>query len=171
MSGDVDPTHPIIQKLVALKDASYGELLRLHGRPVTGADAFVRDFAKTFDIEDANAIASTGNFKDIATFLAMHNLTDLFPDERIIDGARVTHPKPHPEGFDKAFRTLALPEDARQSVVAFEDDPRGMLAARKAGLFVCAITTRYSREVLEGVEAQPDYIADSYDEFRDYFKM
>jgi phosphoglycolate phosphatase-like HAD superfamily hydrolase len=46
-----------------------------------------------------------------------------------------------------------------------------MLSARKAGLYVCAITTRYSREELGRVEARPDLIADSFAQFREYFKL
>lgn len=171
IDGDVDPTHPIIQELVRLKDESYGNLLEEHGLPVIGADVFVRDFAAYFGLEDKNAVASTATLRDIKAFLAKHDLVSLFPDERIIDVAQVTHPKPHPEALEKAFRTLNLPESARTNVIAFEDDPRGMLSARKAGLYVCAITTRYSREILSDVEAKPDYIADSFAEFREYFGL
>lgn len=171
LSGEVDAQHPVIQRLVALKDEAYGKLLLTDGRPVLGADTFVRDFSEAFDLKDKGAIASTANLRDINTFLAMHNLSDLFPDERIIDVSRVTHPKPHPEAFDKAFRSLGLHDNQRAHTIAFEDDPRGMLSARKAGLFVCAITTRYSADFLASIEAKPDYIANSYAEFRDYFGL
>ncbi len=171
MTGDIDPHNPIIKRLVELKDDAYGKLLTVHGRPVLGADSFVRDFSHTFGLDDKNAIASTAILRDIKTFLRMHDLAPLFPDERIIDASRVTHPKPHPEAFDKAFQSLSLPEHARRSTIAFEDDPRGMLSARKAGLYICAITTRYSADFLASIEAKPDYIASSYAEFREFFGM
>ena len=171
LSGDIDPNHSLILQLIELKNTEYAKLLMLHGKPVKDADTFVRDFASHFNIEDKNAVASTAILADIQTFLDMHNLAYLFPDERIVDVARVEHPKPHPEAFDKAFLSLGLPEHERGNVVAFEDDPRGMLSARKAGLYVCGITTRYSKEFLMKVEARPDYVADSFQELRGHFRL
>ena len=55
--------------------------------------------------------------------------------------------------------------------LTYDPDPRGMLSARKAGLYVCGITTRYPREFLADIEAKPDVIADSYAEFREYFEL
>jgi len=171
LTGEVDPTHPLILELVALKDEEYGRLLPLYGRAVEGADSFIRDFSAHYNLNGSNAIASTGIMRDIKTFLAMSNLTEFFPDDRIIDVAKVSQPKPNPEAFDRAFLSLNLPESARSQVVAFEDDPRGIASALKAGLFVCAITTRYPREHLEALDAKPHLIADSYAEFRKHFGL
>lgn len=171
LTGDVDPLNPLIIDLIALKNESYATALALYGKPIKGADDFVRDLASQYNIEDKNAIASTAILFDIQTFIDKYNLTYLFPDERIIDISRVSRPKPDPEAFDTAFRRLNLPDTARSNVVAFEDDPRGMLSARKAGLYVCGITTRYPREFLQKVEAKPDVIADTYEEFRQYFDL
>lgn len=171
LTGDVDPTHPLILELVALKDEAYGKLLPLYGRAVEGADSFVRDFSAHHSIDSYNAIASTATLRDIKTFLGMTDLTVLFPDERIIDVAKVSQPKPDPEAFNSAFLALGLPESARGKVVAFEDDPRGIASAREAGLFVCGITTRYSREFLENLDSAPHLVADSYAEFRKHFGL
>lgn len=171
VSGDVDPNHPLIQELVRYKDAAYAKLLVTRGKPITGADTFVRDFATQYEIEHTLAIASTATLADITAFLGASGLSHLFPATRIVSGADVTHPKPHPEGFNKAFHSLGLPDDMRGHVIALEDDPRGMLSARKAGLYVCGITTRYTRDQLEQTEAQPDLIVDSYAELSDIFKL
>ncbi len=171
LNGAVNPLHPDIMRLLELKNEAYAALLAIHGKPITGADTFVRDFAAHFAITDKNAIASTATLRDIETFLATFSLSDFFPDARIVDVGRITHPKPHPEAFDKAFLSLGLPESQRRNVAAFEDDPRGMLSARKAGLYVCAITTRYPREFLAACEAQPDFIADNYAELREHFGL
>lgn len=171
LAGDVDPTHPLILELVALKDELYGKLLPVHGRAVDGADSFVRDFSLHHGIDSYNAIASTATMRDIKTFLGMAHLTEFFPDERIIDVAKVDKPKPDPEAFNSAFLSLGLPESARSQVVAFEDDPRGIASARKAGLFVCGITTRYPRESLAALDDTPHLIADSYAEFREHFGL
>lgn len=171
LAGEVDPTHPHIRQLIEIKNQIYGELLAQHGAPIAGADDFVRAFSTHNGIDDKNAIASTAVIENINTFLGKFGLSHLFPDYRIFDVERVAHPKPHPEAFDKAFLSLDLPESARPNVAAFEDDPRGMLSARKAGLYVCAITTRYSRAALAACEAQPDVIADSFAEFRQHFGL
>lgn len=171
VTGDIDPRHPLVQELVSLKNIAYAKLLATSSRPVDGADSFVRDFAATHAIEQKLAIASTATREDINTFLASCQLGHLFPSSRIYSGADVAHPKPHPEVFDKAFRSLGLPSEVRKDVIAFEDDPRGMLSARKAGLYVCAITTRYTREQLATIETRPDLIVDSYAELRDALQL
>ena len=71
-----------------------------------------------------------------------------------------------PEAFDKAFLTLKLPEESRSHVLAFEDNPRGVMSAKAAGLYVCCITTMYSKEQLLALDVAPDLVADSYAEFR-----
>jgi len=172
LRGDnFDPHDPLIEEMLAIKNKAYAEMLVQHGRPHSGAIEFVRDLASHYSLGTTNAIASTATGDDIRTFLRMTQLTDLIPDDHIIAVENVEHPKPNPEAFDKAFRSLGLPESARSRVPAFEDDPRGMLSARKAGLIVCAITTRYSREFLEQVDAKPDFIADSFAEYRDVFHL
>lgn len=171
VAGNVDPANPLILELIALKDEAYALSLAKYGKPIQGADDFVRDLATQYGIEDTNAIASSAILRDIKAFLDSCNLTYLFPDDHIIDVSRVAHPKPDPEAFDTASRRLTLPDSLRGNIVAFEDDPRGMLSARKAGLFVCGITTRYPREFLEQTEAKPDLIADSYAEFREHFDL
>jgi len=161
--------HPLIQSLIKHKNSAYAKLVATSGRPVAGADTFVRDLAERHELDRRLAIASSATYADISTFLTTWNLADLFPDTRIISGSDVAHPKPHPEAFNRAFASLGLPEDARRAVIALEDDPRGMLSARQAGLYVCGITTRYTRQQLEQIEAKPDLIVDSYAELRDAF--
>lgn len=171
INGEFNPTDPLILDLVALKNEAYALTLAEFGKPIEGADDFVRDFAAQYGIEDKMAIASTAVLRDIKAFLESCNLTYLFPDDRIIDVSRVSRPKPDPEAFDTAFRRLMLPDRLRDNVVALEDDPRGLLAARKAGLYVCGITSRFSRKELEQAEAKPDFIFDTYAELREHFDL
>ncbi len=166
-----DPKHPYIQEMLAIKNTAYAELLATYGRPITGAIEFVRDLSRQYNLGDYNGVASTATRPDVLTFLGMTGLNDLIPYHHVIAYEDVERPKPDPEGFNKAFLSLDLPERYRSRVFAFEDDPRGMLAARKAGLAVCAITTRYTREFLQTVEAKPDFIADNYAEFRRLFSL
>jgi beta-phosphoglucomutase-like phosphatase (HAD superfamily) len=47
-------------------------------------------------------------------------------------------------------------------VLAVEDDPRGIMSAKAAGLFTAAITTRHSHASLETLAVAPDVTVDSY---------
>lgn len=165
VAGDnINRQHPLLLEMGHLKEVLHEVILRKDGQEVHGATTFVR----TLDhghLAGKLAIASTACRRDIDVFIDMASLGDVFPDERIISRERFTHAKPHPEPFDMAFATFGLPEDARPYVAAFEDDPRGIMSAKAAGLFTCAITTRFSRDELAGLEVAPDLIADSYEEF------
>ncbi len=92
-------------------------------------------------------------------------MTSLFPSNRVKTKESITHPKPNPEVFNLAFDSLGLPESDRAAVYAFEDDPRGIMAARAAGLYVCAITTLYTRDDLMSLQIPPHVVADTYEEF------
>lgn len=173
ISGEADSEvinldHPLLKEIVQLKNELHEDVLREHGKEVPGAVAFVQGLA-ALGLQDKLAIASMAVRRDVNLFLDMTGLTPLFPAERIQTVENVTHPKPHPEVFNLAFESLHLPESARGSVCAFEDDPRGIIAAKAAGLFTCAITTRFNRSVFESLEIAPDLIADSYQEFSELF--
>lgn len=159
-----DPNNKIFQEIVALKNKMHEKILREEGEEVPGASAFVRALAAN-GFEGKLAIASTAVRRDIDIFLEKMALTNLFPDARIISKDKLTHAKPHPEAFNKAFDTLGLPPDAKTKVMAFEDDPRGIMSAKAAGMCVFAITTRYSRKKLAELDVPPDFIADSFAEF------
>lgn len=163
--GDViDHSHPLLLEITDLKNQLYERILIEEGEEVPGASQFVRDLAAN-GLEGKLAIASTAVRRDIFIFLDKMALTPLFPDKQIISLEHVTHPKPHPEAFDLAFKTLGLPNSARSKVLVFEDDPRGIAAAKAAGLHVFAITTAHDREVLAKCLTPPDHVADSYAEF------
>lgn len=168
VAGEQQPEHPLLREIVTLKDTLHEKVLWEHGKEVPDASAFVRALALR---GVATAIASTAVRRDIDIFLQKFSLQSPFPDTRIVSKENVTHYKPHPEVFETAFRTLGLDESERAHVLAFEDDPRGIMAAKAAGLYTCAITTRYPREQLARLEAAPDVIADSYQEFADIFDL
>lgn len=168
VGDEIDHDHPLLQEIVGTKNTSHLELLRQHGREVPGAVAFVRALGDA-GLRDHLAIASTAVRPDVEIFLDMTGLRDLFPEDRIITKEKTTHHKPHPEAFNLAFNSLQLPDSDRSAVCAFEDDPRGIMAAKAAGLYVCAITTRFDRASLASLETAPDVIADSYVEFANHF--
>lgn len=161
---EIDPANQLFQEMVSRKDELFEHLLRTHGRPVPGAVEFVSKMAERVS-RNFLAIASTAIRRDIDIFLESSGLGAYFTPDHIISKADVTHPKPNPEAFDKGFRVLGLPERARGNVLAFEDNPRGIMSAKAAGLYTCAITTIHSRESLAAQPVAPDLIAGSYAEF------
>lgn len=160
--------HPLLKEIVKLKNELHEDILMTKGEEVPGASAFVRGLAE-LGIADKLAIASTAVRRDVDLFLGKTGLEALFPPERIKTKEDITHPKPNPEVFNLAFDSLGLSEADRNEVCAFEDDPRGVMAAKAAGLFTCAITTRFSREELQSLEVPPDLIGESYKEFSELF--
>lgn len=163
-SGDIiEKSNPLFREIVDLKDALHEETLRTLGGEVPGASRFVRSLAK-HGMTGRLAIASTAIRRDITIALEILALSDLFPDECIISKDRFTHPKPHPEAFQLALASLDLNTPPEQ-ILAFEDDPRGIMSAKATGLFTCAITTRYTKKALQGLVVAPDLIASSFAEF------
>lgn len=131
---------------------------------VPGAVNFVRNLA-TYGLAKHLAIATTATRSEVDIFLEKYALFGLFPNEHLITTENTTRAKPDPEPFDKAFKSLELTEAARPFVLAFEDNPRGIQSINNAGLYACAITTRYSATDLAAGDYRPQVIADSYAQF------
>lgn len=169
VTGDeIDDAHPLLQEIVETKHKMHHTFLRKFGREVPGAINFVRTMHRR---GVPQAIGSAAIRADIDIFLEMMQITHLFPDHRIKSFESVSKFKPHPEVFNVAFESLQLPESARSTVYVFEDDPKGVTAAKAAGLFACAITTRFNRDHLLSQPVKPDLIADSFAEFEQYFGL
>lgn len=169
-SDVINLDNPIFKDIVALKNDLHKDILREFGKEVPGAINFVHALALN-GLHDKMAIASTAVRQDVDMFLAMTGLMELFPNDRIKTKESITHPKPNPEVFSLAFASLGLVEADKSNVCAFEDDPRGIMAAKAAGLYVCAITTRFDRKSLSELEVPPDLIADGYQEFTEQFGL
>jgi HAD superfamily hydrolase (TIGR01509 family) len=161
---DVDYTNELLLEISALKDATHEAILRAEGKAVPGALAFVQSLVAN-GLGGKLAIASSAIARDIRIALEITGLEQYFPPNHIISKEQVQAAKPDPESFNLAFATLGLPVEAKSKVLAFEDDPRGMRSAKAAGLYVCAITTRFRRDDMLLQAAQPDLVADSYAEF------
>lgn len=166
----INSKNEMLLEIVRRKDELYKKLLIDEGVELPGASAFVRALAAT-GIEDKMAIASTAIRRDVDIFIEKMKLSRYFPADRIKTKEDITHPKPNPEIFNLAFSSLSLPDDDRANVCAFEDDPRGIMAARGAGLFVCAICSRFSSEDLMALEVPPHVTANSYAEFMAMFDL
>lgn len=164
----IDPENMLFQEIIARKHALYRSIIEKKGKEIRGARRFVNALAAR-GLEGRMAIASNAIRRDVDIFLKNAKLSAFFPADKIWARESIVNPKPNPEVFDKAFSALALPERDRHQVCAFEDDPRGIAAARAAGLFVCAIGTRYSPTHMMALEVPPNVAFSSYAEFTRYF--
>lgn len=166
----INPEHRLFCEIVAMKNELHADILRNEGEEVPGSTEFVRLLARN-GLMGKLAIASSAIRRDIDIYLQKVGLTELFPDHRIMSLESAIHTKPHPELFNRAFQSLELSEQDRPYVLAFEDDPRGIMSAKAAGLYVCAITTRYTAAELCSLEVVPDVVAAHYDEFSQSLDM
>jgi len=162
------PDHELVIEMTARKHDLHDLLIReeLEALP------YVQDFLQIYANQGMPlAIASTAIARHIDSALSKTGLAQYFPPQRRISYEMVTRPKPDPQVYDLAFRTLRLPEADRSHTCAFDDDPRGIAAARAAGLFVCGIATRHSREELLSLPIPPHIAADSYVDYADIFDI
>ena len=85
------------------------------------------------------AVASSSRTEWVETCLAALDLRRHF--DAIVTGDMVTRSKPDPEIF---LTAAALVRTQPQDCLAFEDAPKGVAAARAAGMFTVAVATPYT---------------------------
>jgi beta-phosphoglucomutase-like phosphatase (HAD superfamily) len=169
VNADVDVIeygHPLLKEICKLKDELHEAVLRAEGAEIAGAANFIQWLVAN-GFEGKLAIASTAVRRDIIIALEVIGVQEFFPNACIISKDMFSHAKPHPEAFQLALKSLQLPASVLPAqVLAFEDDPRGVMSAKATGLYTCAITSRYNKKDLAELEVPPDLIADSYAEFK-----
>ena len=74
-------------------------------------------------------------------------------------GSDVKHGKPNPEIYIKAAELLGV---SPGECLVFEDVPQGILAAKNAGMTVCAVEDEYSRGLADEKKMLADYFAPDY---------
>src|SRR5262245_19852682 len=120
----------------------------------------VEEFATAAAERAALAIVSGALHNEIATVLARSGLERFFP---VIVGAEdVARGKPHPEGYRLAVERLrrrGLPDLHAAQCLAIEDAPKGIAAARAAGIHVVALPHSFQAEALRNA----DLVYPSYD--------
>lgn len=159
----IDYSDERLVRIVRLKDELHAQVILDEAEEVLGATAFIKALADA-GLKDKLAVASSAVRRDIDLFFSKSGLDDYFPPARIITKEDVEHTKPHPQVFEDAFKTLGLADKDKKCVLAFEDDPRGIMSAVAAGLSVCAITHRFTKKELSSLEIPPDFIIESYEE-------
>jgi HAD superfamily hydrolase (TIGR01509 family) len=122
-----------------------------------GVAAFIEESRKHFLL----AICSGANRGEIEFILRHLKWMDFF--RPIVAADSVVRGKPDPEGYIRALEGLQErrhPPLRAGEVIAIEDSPRGIAAAKAAGLACLAVATSFERTML----AQADWIVDSLTE-------
>lgn len=143
-----------VRELGYEKEAIYREIYAPIIEPQPGLLAFL---AEAQEAGLRSAVGSSGYRVNVDFVLDKCRIRSYF--EAIVAGDEVTRCKPDPEIYLTAAAKLGLkPEEC----VVFEDAEAGIEAAKRAGIKVVALATTFSREFLEGTEA--DAIVDDFGE-------
>jgi beta-phosphoglucomutase len=156
------PTTSRVVRLIARKSSYYQDLVRREGYPFfPGAIALVRALA------DANVplgLVSGALRDEIEGALAQESLLACF--KTLVTAEDVALGKPDPEGYrrglDELNATPPLPSRLLHphEVVAIEDSPAGIAAARGAGLATLAVAQTYSLDELGNADRAVLRVAD-----------
>jgi HAD superfamily hydrolase (TIGR01509 family) len=88
------------------------------------------------------AVASSSSREWVVGHLVQRGLNAHF--DCVVCGDEVVQTKPFPDVYNTALKKLGLPAD---QVIAFEDSPNGVQAARSAGIFCVAIPNPLTRQL------------------------
>lgn len=122
----------------------------------------VRDFVDKISDDHLLAICSGANRAEIEYILKHLGWMKMF--EPVIASDSVRRGKPNPEGYIRALQGLVERSSdiiLSESVIAVEDSPKGIAAAKAAGLRCVAVGTSYKKSELEAA----DWIVDRISEF------
>lgn len=140
------------EAIKALRRERY--LARVHGQPIlVGVEARI---AEARDLGCQVGVASSSSCDWVHNHLKRLGLWDLF--DRVACGDEVPLVKPDPAVYHLALERLGTTADA---AIAFEDSPKGIEAAKRAGLFCIAIPNSMTR----GLDlAKADLVVDSLED-------
>lgn len=129
-----------IEEIALRKEAQYRREFLAHLKLINGLDKFLAK-AKANQIQMAIGTAAIPANVDFV--LDNLQIRDDFPV--IVTANDVQISKPHPDVFIRAAELLNIPADR---CVVFEDSPKGIEAARRAGMKAVGITSYHSAEEL-----------------------
>lgn len=105
------------------------ELTTAHLSPIAGAADMVREAARQAKI----CVASNGERGNVLFSLQKVGLLDFFTEQRVFTGLMVENPKPAPDLFLLAAKTLG---ESPENALVIEDSPAGVQAGLSAGMQV-----------------------------------
>lgn len=139
------------------KEKRYQKEFFPHLRLINGLDAFL---VKAFAAGTKMAIGSAAIPFNIDFVLDNLQLRSYFG--AIVSADHVQYSKPHPETFLQAARLLDV---APQDCLVFEDAPKGVEAARNAGMPAVVLTTMHEKEEFSDYNNIIGFISDYNDPF------
>lgn len=154
--GDLMPRDIVervgIRELGNQKEAIYREIYAPTIKPQEGLIEFLRESEHE---GLRSAVGSSGFLANVDFVLDKCDIRRYF--SAIVAGDQVTKCKPDPEIYLTAATKLGLEPS---ECIVFEDAEAGIEAGKRAGMVVVALATTFSREFLEGTEA--DLIIDDF---------
>jgi HAD superfamily hydrolase (TIGR01509 family) len=169
---EFDPDDTYVKAMTAVKDKEYSGLMVNLAEPVPGSLEFVSKLHQV-GFAGALAIATTARLKDIKSFNMAQGFAQYIPPEFIVAIEDTKKPKPEPEAYLTAASFIGVSEDKLHRVGVFEDHPRGIAAARKAGMIVHGLATVYSeKDLMElPIDVRPHYVAKDFNGYLDLFGL
>ncbi|MFD1258229.1 HAD family hydrolase [Mucilaginibacter terrae] len=139
-----------MQQMFEEKSRNYREAFAPFAAPINGLERLLNELK---DSGVKMAVATSAAVINIDYMMSLLPVRQYF--DVIIDGPRVSKPKPHPQIFLKAAFDLGVKPEA---CVVFEDSLSGVKAANAAGMKVIGITTTHTAQELHPVDLViPDY--------------
>ena len=130
-----------IDTITHQKEEKYREEFLPHLKLINGLDAFLEKLKSN---KIPLAIGTAAPILNVDFVLDNLKLRHYF--QAVIGPADVSVSKPHPEVFLKAASRLGIPAE---SCVVFEDSPKGIEAAERAGMKAIGVTSYHSAEELK----------------------
>lgn len=137
-------TEDKMHELFNEKSRNYREAFAPFAKPINGLERLLSELK---DSGVKLAVATSAAVVNIDYMMSLLPIRPYF--DVIIDGPRVSKPKPHPQIFLKAALDLGI--DPKNCVV-FEDSLSGVKAANAAGMKVVGITTTHTAQELHPVD-------------------
>ncbi|WP_207427929.1 HAD family phosphatase [Pedobacter sp. SYSU D00535] len=139
------------------KEKKYQQTYKPHLRLISGLDSFLeRAYQKGIKM----AIGSAAITFNIDFVLDGLDVRKYFPVA--ISADHVTKSKPDPETFISAAQGLGV---QAEDCLVFEDNPKGVEAARRAGMKSVVITTMHQEHEFEGLDNILCFIKDYHDPY------
>jgi beta-phosphoglucomutase len=137
------------------KEKRYQEAYRSHLRLIAGLDDFLE---KAFRNQIRMAIGSAAITFNVDFVLDGLEIRKYFPV--VVSADHVTLSKPHPETFLLAAEGLSVQPG---ECIVFEDNPKGVEAARRAGMNTVVLTTMHEEHEFAGLPNILGFISDYND--------
>jgi HAD superfamily hydrolase (TIGR01509 family) len=146
-----------MQVMILQKENTYQVEFKPHLRLIGGLESFLQ---KAYAESIPMGIGSAALPMNINYVLDGLHIRHYF--KSIVSAVDVTISKPHPETFLSCAKQL---EVEPENCIVFEDSPKGVLAAKTAGMQCVVLTTMHSADEFEGADnillKVPDYATDA----------